>query len=280
MTPITELLREGSSNAWLFAPSAILLGALHGLEPGHSKTMMAAFIVAIRGTVAQAVMLGLAATVSHTAIVWAIALAGMHFGSQLNGESTEAWFQMASGVLIIAIALWMARRTYREQHPAHDHGHGHDHDHDHDHDHGHDHGHHPHSSASAAAASEFEDAHEREHAEQIRRRFGNRSVSNRQIILFGLTGGLVPCPASITVLLLCLQLKQYSLGVALVLCFSLGLALTMVMTGTIAALSVRHASKHFSGFGEVARKAPYVSSLLIIAVGLYTGYLGYTGLHA
>ena len=274
MTSLAELLREGSGNAWLFVPSAILLGALHGLEPGHSKTMMAAVIVAIRGTVAQAVMLGLAATVSHTAIVWAIALAGMHFGSQLNGESTEGWFQLASGALIIAIALWMALRTWRENH-------SHDHSHDHAH-HGHDHGHHhhPHPQTAEAAATEFQDAHEREHAEQIRSRFANRSVTNGQIILFGLTGGLVPCPASITVLLLCLQLKQYSLGVALVLCFSIGLALTMVMTGTIAALSVRHASKHFSGFGELARKAPYISSLLIVAVGLYTGYLGWSSIQA
>ncbi|WP_029922945.1 nickel/cobalt efflux transporter [Nevskia soli] len=290
MTPITELLREGSANAWLFAPSAILLGALHGLEPGHSKTMMAAFIVAIRGTVAQAVMLGLAATASHTAVVWAVALLGMHFGKELGGERTEAWFQLASAVLIIAIALWMARRTHREQHPAHAHDHGHHHDHYHHDDHGHHadhdrhghgaHDHHAHPSAFEAIPAEFQDAHEREHAEQIQRRFANRSVSNTQIILFGLTGGLIPCPASITILLLCLQLKQYSLGVALVLCFSIGLALTMVMTGTLAALSVRHASKHFSGFGELARKAPYVSSLLIIAVGLYTGYLGWTGIHA
>ncbi|MDB5975994.1 MAG: nickel/cobalt efflux protein RcnA [Nevskia sp.] len=283
MTPITELLREGSANAWLFAPSAILLGALHGLEPGHSKTMMAAFIVAIRGTVAQAVMLGLAATVSHTAVVWAVALLGMHFGKELGGERTEAWFQLASGALIIAIALWMAWRTYREQHHAHAHDHGHHHHDDHGHhdDHDHEaHAHHPHPPASEAIPAEFQDAHEREHAEQIQRRFANRSVSNTQIILFGLTGGLVPCPASITILLLCLQLKQYSLGVGLVLCFSIGLALTMVMTGTIAALSVRHASKHFSGFGDLARKAPYVSSLLIIAVGLYTGYLGWTGIHA
>jgi len=280
MTSLAELLREGSGNAWLFVPSAILLGALHGLEPGHSKTMMAAFIVAIRGTVAQAVMLGLAATVSHTAIVWAIALAGMHFGSQLNGESTEGWFQLASGALIIAIALWMAWRTYRENHPHdHDRGHAHDHDHGHAH-HDHDHGHQHHSHPAKAIAAEFQDAHEREHAEQIRSRFANRSVTNGQIILFGLTGGLVPCPASITVLLLCLQLKQYSLGVVLVLCFSIGLALTMVMTGTIAALSVRHASKHFSGFSELARKAPYVSSLLIVAVGLYTGYLGWNAIQA
>ncbi len=68
------LLQQG--NGWFFIPSAILLGALHGLEPGHSKTMMAAFIVAVKGTVKQAVMLGLAATLSHTAIVWLMLLAG------------------------------------------------------------------------------------------------------------------------------------------------------------------------------------------------------------
>lgn len=291
MTPLAELLRQGSGNAWLFVPSAILLGALHGLEPGHSKTMMAAFIVAIRGTVKQAVMLGLAATVSHTAIVWAIALLGLHFGAQLSGERTEAWFQLGSGVLIVGIALWMAWRTLREQRRHHDHDHDHGHDHDHEHGHDHDHGHahhdghgHPHAPAPQFHPAEpdgpglvltgYQDAHEREHAEQIRRRFGQGGVSDGQIILFGLTGGLIPCPASITVLLLCLQLKQYSLGVVLVLCFSIGLALTMVATGTAAALSVRHATKHFSGFGELARKAPYVSSLLIAAVGVYTAWLG------
>ena len=70
MNDFTSLLQQG--NAWLFIPSAILLGALHGLEPGHSKTMMAAFIVAVRGTLKQAVLLGLAATVSHTAVVWPV----------------------------------------------------------------------------------------------------------------------------------------------------------------------------------------------------------------
>ena len=73
MTDFASLLQQG--NAWLFVPSAILLGALHGLEPGHSKTMMAAFIVAIRGTLKQAVLLGLAATLSHTAVVWLVAMA-------------------------------------------------------------------------------------------------------------------------------------------------------------------------------------------------------------
>ena len=76
MGEFSTLLQQG--NAWFFIPSAILLGVLHGLEPGHSKTMMAAFIIAIKGTIKQAVMLGLAATLSHTAVVWLIALGGIY----------------------------------------------------------------------------------------------------------------------------------------------------------------------------------------------------------
>ena len=108
MTEFSTLLQQG--NAWLFVPSAILLGALHGLEPGHSKTMMAAFIVAIRGTIAQAVLLGLSATLSHTTIVWVIAMAGLYFGQGWNAETTEPYFQVASAVLIIGVAAWMMWR--------------------------------------------------------------------------------------------------------------------------------------------------------------------------
>lgn len=279
MTSFAELLQHCATHAWLFIPSAVLLGALHGLEPGHSKTMMAAFIIAVRGTVAQAVLLGLSATVSHTAVVWVIALAGLHYGSQIYSEITEAYFQLASAALIIAIALWMLLRTYREQrrekaHDAHDH-HGHNH-----HDHAHDHSHTHDQAGLVVAADGFQDAHEQAHADDIKRRFANRHIKTGQIVMFGLTGGLIPCPASITILLLCLQLKQYSLGLTLVLCFSIGLAMTMVATGAVAALSMREASRRFAGFGTFARRAPYVSGLLIIGIGLYTGYLGWAALAA
>jgi nickel/cobalt exporter len=373
-----SLLQQGHS--WLFVPSAILLGALHGLEPGHSKTMMAAFIVAIRGTVAQAVLLGLSATVSHTAIVWLIALGGLYFGRNWNTAATEPYFQVVSAVLIIAVAAWMLWRTRRESRRGsdHDQGHGHGHDQHHDHDHGPGHeearridtghgvvrlaiyeaggaprfrlhvesgpswradqveieteradgsrelfsvrrhggylesvqeiaephefiarlrlgpaahrhdfdvefveGHHHHAISGFEAldltAPGYQDPHELAHADDIRRRFATRNVTTAQIVVFGLTGGLIPCPASITVLLLCLQLKQVALGAVLVLCFSIGLALTMVATGTVAALGVRHAARRFSGFGELARKAPYFSGAVILLVGLY---LGYQGLHA
>ncbi|HKQ31028.1 MAG TPA: hypothetical protein VJS66_07070 [Burkholderiales bacterium] len=75
-----------------------------------------------------------------------------------------------------------------------------------------------------------------------------------------------------------LQLKQFTLGAVLVLCFSIGLAITLVTVGAAAALSARHVSKRFSWFGTVARRAPYCSSTLIILVGFYVGYQGWTGL--
>ncbi len=65
MPPIAELIQQGATNLWVFIPTAILLGALHGLEPGHSKTMMASFIIAVKGTMAQAALLGLCAALSH-----------------------------------------------------------------------------------------------------------------------------------------------------------------------------------------------------------------------
>ncbi len=281
MNDFTSLLQQG--NAWLFIPSAILLGALHGLEPGHSKTMMAAFIVAVRGTLKQAVLLGLAATVSHTAVVWLIAMAGLWFGRGWNAQTSEPWFQLISGIVIVLIACWMLWRTWRESRPhAHHHHpqHGHDHDHDHDHHHHHEHHdhHHSHSPGAPLVAEEWQDAHQRAHAQEINRRFDGRQVTTGQIVMFGLTGGLIPCPASITVLLICLQLKKFSLGATLVLGFSVGLALTLVASGAIAALSMKHATRRWPWLNDISRKAPWISGLLIIVVGIYMMLHGLSGL--
>ncbi len=287
MTPFAELVQQGAASAWLFIPSAILLGALHGLEPGHSKTMMAAFIVAIRGTVWQAALLAITATISHTAIVWALALVGLTYGSQWNTETSEPYFQLASAAIIVGIAVWMLVRTYRDQQVARQaaaHTHGRD-------DHaGHNHsGHSPgggHSHGGAQPAHNhggldlddpgYQDAHQRAHAAEIRQRFANRNVTTGQIALFGLTGGLLPCPAAVTVLLLCLQLQQFWLGIVLVLCFSVGLALTLLVSGATAAWGMHHAARRWPGFDALARRLPYLSSALIICIGLYLGYQGWS----
>jgi nickel/cobalt transporter (NicO) family protein len=289
MTPFADLVQQGAATAWLFIPTAILLGALHGLEPGHSKTMMAAFIIAIRGTMWQAAVLAISATVSHTAIVWLVAILALTYGSKWSAETTEPYFQLASGLIIIAIAAWMLIRTWRDQQAARrnsmSHHQGHEHAHNHgseshgghgsgvrDHSHSHGHSHVTHREPVS------QDTHEREHAAEMEKHFGGRSVTTGQVVLFGLTGGLLPCPGAVTVLLLCLQMREVSLGVVLVLCFSVGLAITLLISGAIAAWSVHHASRRWSGFETFVRRLPYLSSAVIICLGIYVGYQGWSHL--
>jgi nickel/cobalt exporter len=91
--------------------------------------------------------------------------------------------------------------------------------------------------------------------------------------MFGLTGGLVPCPASVTILMICLHLKRFSLGIAMVASFSIGLAISLVSVGVIAAWGARHVGKRFGNgkFGAIARKMPYFSSALMGLVGTLMG---------
>ena len=271
MPPIAELIQQGATNLWIFIPTAILLGALHGLEPGHSKTMMASFIIAVRGTMAQAALLGLCAALSHSLIVWALAAAALQFGIELIAEQAEPYFMLLSAVVVIGVSIWMFLRTRSDVSAAHAHGHDHEHDHGpHDHDHDHEHEHeHEHDDGDES----YQDAHERAHAEDIKRRFAGRNVSTGQIAMFGLTGGLVPCPASVTILMICLHLKRFSLGFALVASFSLGLAISLVSVGVIAAWGARHVGKRLGKgkFGDIARKMPYFSSALMGLVGALMG---------
>jgi nickel/cobalt exporter len=336
---------------------AVFLGALHGLEPGHSKTMMSAFIIGIRGTVAQAFLLGISSTISHTALIWVLAFVGLHYSSSLNMEELEPYFQLITGAIVIGLACWMLYQTRQAQKEAHSHDHG---DGEHggmmvdtghgfveisvfetnvpprfrlyfygshkakvniplnqtvtletirsdksrqsfsfvqqqDHleatehlpephefqavlelkhgDHGHTYnisfveGHH-HGVLGPEGDIEFGDAHERAHAAEVQKQLMNRKVTTGQIILFGLTGGLSPCPSAFAILLLCLQMKKVVLGFGLVLGFSIGLAITLVTVGTMAAISVKHATKRLKNFGAFARKAPYLSSAFLICVGI------------
>jgi nickel/cobalt exporter len=372
MPPIAELIQQGATNLWIFIPTAILLGALHGLEPGHSKTMMASFIIAVKGSIAQAALLGLCAAFSHSLIVWALAAAALKFGNELIAEQAEPYFMLLSAVVVIGVSIWMFVRTRRDelaakahQHAPHggkiintghgivelevyetgvpprfrlhaydssmssrafdDHdtvsietlrpdgakqtfelkasglymesvqeipephefevvlsmGHG-DHIHrfevsfsEDDHD-GHDHEHHHHHDVGddlLGGDGSYQDAHERAHAEDIKRRFVGQKVTTGQIAMFGLTGGLVPCPASVTILMICLHLKRFTLGAVMVASFSLGLAISLVSVGVIAAWGAQQVGKRFGNgkFSDMARKMPYFSSGLMALVAAIMG---------
>lgn len=257
MPDIAALVSSGAVNPWLMLPVALLLGALHALEPGHSKSMIVAFIIAVKGTVGQAVLLGLSAAIGHSVIVGALAGVAFFWGNALLIDQAEPWLELISGLLLMALAL---RLFGILEHAGH-HGHGHQHDHNHGHD------------------FTDEDAHAAHHAEEIARRFsGRRAVGNAEIVWFGITGGLMPCPSALAVLLVCLQLRAYGLGLAMVSAFSLGIAVTMVAVGSIAALSLRAAGSRGLVLGAWTARLPYVSAALILAIGAVIALRGLTGL--
>jgi nickel/cobalt exporter len=260
MDDFTLLLKEGS--AWFYFPAALALGAFHGMEPGHSKTMMAAFIVSVNGTWWQAALLGLSAAVSHSLVIWLLAALALRFGGQWNVESTEPWFLMATGAIVMGMALWTLWRIHEGKHHCRHHHHHHHHQ-SHAHSHCHADGH----DAEEAGGEEENDAHARKHEEEIKRRFDGRSASTAQILLFGLTGGLMPCPAALTVLLICLQAREFTLGFSMVAAFSIGLAVTLVSVGVVAALGMRQVAKRSGVFSRMAAKAPYLSSFILIILG-------------
>lgn len=88
--------------------------------------MIAAFIISIRGTLTQALLLGLSAAFSHTLVIWVLAGIRMHFSEKLDVKGLESWFQLGTGVIIIGMVAWMFMRIRREQKVAatHDHQHG------------------------------------------------------------------------------------------------------------------------------------------------------------
>ena len=246
---LISLIQDGSTSFPYLAAIGLVLGSLHGLEPGHSKTMMAAFIVAVRGTPLQAVLLGVSAAFSHSIVVWVMAVLALTWGDEMIGEKLEPWFIAGAGAMVMAVGLFMLGRALGRVRARRIHHHHHD-----------------------------DDAHIRAHARDIETRFAGGRATAPQTIGFGLVGGLIPCPAAITVLLLCLGIGQFWLGVGMVASFSVGLALTLVAVGMAAVLGLRYASKHFSGADRLFASAPYVSGALILLVGTYMAYSGWSHL--
>jgi nickel/cobalt transporter (NicO) family protein len=244
MPDLSQIIQLGAAHAWFYLPVAVILGAFHALEPGHAKSLMAAYIVSIRGTPGQAVLLGLSAAVGHTIIVWVLAIAALLFGQNMIAEQAEPWLTMLSGVLVTLLAVRMFLRL-----PTGSRSHKHRRDHLHHHGHSHDHGHMDHGHI----------VHERQ------MKSGARAAD---IVWFGFSGGLLPCPAAIAVLLVCIQIKQFTLGVAMVAAFSVGLAATLVVVGLTASWMSNKASTAWPWLDRIAHRLPYLSAGIVMMLGL------------
>ena len=265
----SDLAEQAGSNPWLFLIASLLLGAFHGLEPGHSKGMMAAFIIGTRGTYRQALVLALCATLSHTAIVWILAWPASYGGAMWSGAEITPYLNLISGIVILALAYWMLRRLNRVRGHHHHHGHSHDDSHVPSHEHPHLHERSVSEDALSTALDLEGDEHARVHLLEIAENFSGREVTTAQAALFGLSSGLAPCTAAIVILITCFQLHQPWLGMGLVAMFSLGLGLTLTSVALLAAWGVRTAGERSKAFQELIRKAPFLSALVTAAVGLY-----------
>ena len=274
MPDLPTLIQSGAGNAWLLLPVAVVLGALHALEPGHAKSMMTAFIVAIHGTAAQAVLLALSATVGHTIIVWVLALLAWQLHDTTILEKAEPWLLIGGGVLIVVLALRILSRlenpfAVRQVSHAHSHaeeGHAHNHrsshhSHHYHQAHGHSHHDHPHDGAD-------DDAHAAAHTAQLRQQLAKGPVTDWDVAWFGFSGGLIPCPAAFAVLLACFHQKAYALGVAMVAAFSVGLALMLVAVGLVAAWGAKALAGRQSVLNRFVRWSPYASAVIVLAIGL------------
>jgi ABC-type nickel/cobalt efflux system permease component RcnA len=216
------------------------LGAFHALEPGHGKTMVAAYLVGARGTVWHALALGLIVTASHTAGVYLLGAVTLYASRYIVPEQIYPWLGLVSGVTIAGLGAALFLRRYAGHH-AHDHGHGHSHSHDHaHHDHDHDH-------ASGHLRSE---------------------VSLKQLFTLGVTGGIVPCPAALVVLLSALSLGRVGFGLVLIVAFSLGLAAVLIATGLLVVYARRLVSRLQGEGAMITRWLPLTSSAVIMVVGL------------
>jgi ABC-type nickel/cobalt efflux system permease component RcnA len=228
---------------------AVGLGGVHALEPGHGKTLVAAYLVGSQGTMKHAFFLGLIVTATHTAGVYLLGAVTLYAAQYVMPEQLYPWLGVLSGLLITGVGLVLFARRYfgdadlishhhhhhgDRAHAAHDHHHGDDLHHQHAH---------PHHGIK-------------------------RDVSLRELMALGISGGIVPCPAALVVLLSAVSMQRISLGLLLILGFSVGLATVLIVTGLMMVYARRFMAR-FHGTGRVTtRWLPLTSAVFIGLFGL------------
>lgn len=248
---LTELLTTGqwSWSILLFSLLvAFSLGALHALEPGHGKTVIGAYLVGSRGSARHAVLLGLTVTASHTIGVFALGLIVLYASRWIVPERLYPWLGCVSGLAITIIGL--ALLTSRLKGPA-----------DHQHAPGLLHRHVP---ADRQGRSRTPNA---------------QPLTPLSLLLLGISGGIVPCPSALVVLLSSIALHRVMWGLLLILAFSAGLAAVLVGIGLLMVTGGRlmeAVTRSDGGSGEetrpwegrLLRGLPAVSAAVVCVLGI------------
>jgi ABC-type nickel/cobalt efflux system permease component RcnA len=261
----TALIATPEISASILVLAALLaaaLGAFHALEPGHGKTVVAAYLVGSRGTARHALLLGLIVTASHTAGVYLLGGVTLYASRYIVPEQLYPWLGAVSGLIIAALGFALFLRRYAGRDEPHGHAHHAD-DHAHDHAHGHAHAHHHDHGHRHADAHGHGHGHGHHHHVPT-----GQTVSLRALFALGITGGIVPCPAALVVLLSAVALRRVGFGLFLIAAFSVGLAAVLIAIGLLMVYA-RRLMARFQGEGRVVtRWLPLTSSAVMTVLGL------------
>jgi ABC-type nickel/cobalt efflux system permease component RcnA len=225
---------------------AAALGAFHALEPGHGKTMVAAYLVGSRGTAWHAIALGLIVTASHTAGVYVLGGVIFYASQYVSPESLYPWLGFGSGLTVAALGLYLFLRRYAEGPNFHSHSHRHE-------------GHHH----SFGSNHEHVDAADGHHP-----RKPDAPITVRELVALGVSGGIIPCPAALVVLLSALSLRRVGFGLMLIVAFSVGLAAVLVAIGILTVYARRLMSRFQEDGPVIARWLPLTSAAIIACLGI------------
>jgi ABC-type nickel/cobalt efflux system permease component RcnA len=212
--------------------AALFWGAAHALSPGHGKTIVTAYLVGRRGTPRDAAILGGIVTVTHTIGVFALGLVTLALSQWIVPDTLYPWIDVTAGATVVAIGAAVLRARVQDWRHDRAHRHGRTHHHHHHHDHA------PEPGSGV-----------------------------RGLLAVGVSGGALPCPSALVVLLAAISLHRLAFGLVLIVAFSLGLALTITGIG-LAAVLARSAISRRRFDGSRLRLLPAVSAVVIVAAGV------------
>jgi len=303
-----QQLRDGGADPWVWLVvlgGMFLLGGYHAVQPGHGKTLVAAYLIGSQGKRSDALFLGVVVTAAHTSGVlllmgtaWAVSEiwpGTFRDTHQLMAEIIT--FAVGATILLMGIGLVLKRASgaphahdalgrhidprsgevldagHSHDH-SHDHGHSHDHSHDHghSHDHSHDHGHshdhtHDHGHSHAHGHS-----HDHSHGHGHTHSHSPGGLSRWEVLRLGILGGIVPCPSAFVIGLIAFQQQWYFAGLVMVLVFSMGLAMVLAAIGLVLVqtkdyLNEKRQTTKSRLYRVLEAKLPVFGALVITLIG-------------
>jgi nickel/cobalt transporter (NicO) family protein len=224
------------------------LGAMHAMSPGHGKAVVGAYLVGTKGTPKHAAFLGLTVTITHTIGVFALGLVTLFASRFILPEKLMPVLSFFSGLMVLYIGLTMFKSRLFAALGIGGH-HGHDHTHEHSH------GNYTHT----------HDGHTHTHAPPD-------DLSWKNLIALGVSGGILPCPSALVLMLSAINLDRVGYGLVLTVAFSFGLAATLTAVGLIFLYGGRVFDGERFKSSRIVRALPVVSALVIACLGAVICY--------